>query len=190
MFCYGCLHSYLWHAILQTHRLIVNVLLMIFITDVIVFQIALPKLTVTSGQDSDLPFSSNWACLLLLNFWLSFQASYLLINPLPDKLFFYGGHFCISWGLISCATFPVDSCLFVLGWLCFTTRWNSRLPCCFTCGLTCHYCFQCSFHTVFTPCLMLSRPVLPHAQDSRCGFRPFFLWGIAHAKDLINTNLS
>jgi len=39
------------------------------------FQAALTKLTVTTGQDSGLPFSSDLACQLLFNFWLRFQVS-------------------------------------------------------------------------------------------------------------------
>jgi len=49
-------------------------------TGVIIFQTTLhmPKLTVTAGWDSGLPFSSDLACQLLFNFWLRFQVSYLL----------------------------------------------------------------------------------------------------------------
>jgi len=46
-------------------------------TGVILFQPALTKLTVTTGQDSGLPFSSDLACQLPL---LRFQVSYPLIN--------------------------------------------------------------------------------------------------------------
>ena len=60
---------------------------MIFMTGVILFQPAFTKLIVTTGQDSGLPFSSDLACQLLFNFWLTFQVSYPLINPLPDELF-------------------------------------------------------------------------------------------------------
>ena len=60
---------------------------MVFMTGVILFQPALTKLIVTTGQDSGLPFSSDLACQLLFNFWLRFQVSYPLINPLPDELF-------------------------------------------------------------------------------------------------------
>jgi len=41
---------------------------MIFLTDVIVFQKGLTKLTVTARWDSGLPFSSDLACQLLFNF--------------------------------------------------------------------------------------------------------------------------
>ena len=58
-------------------------LLMIFMSGVIIFQTAF---TVTAEQDNGLPFSSDLAGQLLHNFWLIFQTSYPLINPLPDKL--------------------------------------------------------------------------------------------------------
>jgi len=50
-------------------------------TGIILFQPALTKLIVTTGQDSDLLFSSDLACQLLFNFWLTFQVSYPLIKP-------------------------------------------------------------------------------------------------------------
>ena len=39
-------------------------LVMIFTTGAIIFQTALPKLTVTAGRDSGLPFSLDLACQL------------------------------------------------------------------------------------------------------------------------------
>jgi len=60
---------------------------MIFMTGVILFQPALTKLRVTTGQASGLPFSLDLACQLLFNFWLTFQVSYPLISPLQDELF-------------------------------------------------------------------------------------------------------
>jgi len=65
---------------LQTHIIIASMLLMIFMTAVNDIHDWCNPLPTTTGQDSGLPFSSDLACQLLFNFWLTFQVSYPLIK--------------------------------------------------------------------------------------------------------------
>ena len=59
-----------------TERIIVNTLLMIFMTHLRLFSTALTGVAVSTVLDRGLALSSDFACRLLLNFYPRFQVSY------------------------------------------------------------------------------------------------------------------
>jgi len=59
-----------------TERIIVNMLLMIFMTHLKLFLIALTEVAVSTVLDRGSALSSDLACQLLLNFLPRFQVSY------------------------------------------------------------------------------------------------------------------
>ena len=63
-----------------TARIIVNMLLMIFMTHLKLFSMALTGVAVSTVLDRGLALSSDLACQLLLNFFPRFQVSYLPIK--------------------------------------------------------------------------------------------------------------
>ena len=63
-----------------TERIIVNRLLMVFMTHLRLFSMALTGVAVSPVLDRGLALSSDFACWLLLNFYPRFQVSYPPIN--------------------------------------------------------------------------------------------------------------